>query len=403
MSGEKREVVKVDPILRDDPDSIPKKKPEDDWPEKKKIAKDGKPDDDLSEEDKQKKAELEDLAKRIIAAAAANNLSELQRLVELVGQEIRTATSSMTRFLLRTLCLRVAICLTFYFFLLSMQRSTTTVVRVFVLFCAVAVCRNRSSSCDPQYEVLRVAYDALADSVAKKRFADVLAVLAMTLTPDTCQTLKLKLAGDVENVAPWGHEFVRRLSTEIALEYARRREAKTSVDDLYALVNRLVAFYVSHNAEPEACDLLLEVERIEAITEFLDAANFDRVCLYLANFANFVPGPEDTKILHIVLNLYRKFNQPTEALRYAMRLHDVKLGKFNFFFFRSDFARNDHETRITLCREKTRPRRRSIRTSRYNSSCLATQSKKYFIAYQSPNRRCARRWRTCSASSECSY
>lgn len=187
----------------------------------------------------------------------------------------------------------------------------------------------------PQYEVLRVAYDSLAVGVAKKRFADVLAVLAMTLTPETRQTLKLKLAGDVESVAPWGHEFVRRLSTEIALEYASRREAKAPVDDLYALVNRLVAFYVSHNAEPEACDLLLEVERIEAITDFLDAANFDRVCLYLANFANFVPGPEDKKILHIVLNLYRKFNQPTEALRYAMRLHDVKLGEM-FCFFRND-------------------------------------------------------------------
>jgi 26S proteasome regulatory subunit N1 len=58
------------------------------------------------------------------------------------------------------------------------------------------------------------------------------------------------------------------------------------------LVDIIVPFYVSHNAESEACDLLLEVERIEQIKGYLDKDNFQRVCRYLASFAQFVPEPE---------------------------------------------------------------------------------------------------------------
>jgi hypothetical protein len=303
------EIAKVDPLRTNGTNEQPPKK--DEWPEKKKIASKKDEKDEMSEvrrctlanielfsrrcctrrrhgqEDKQKRAELDDVAKRIIAAANSD-ADELLRLVNSVATEIRTATSSVTSVPKPLKFLR------------------------------------------PHYAALRTAYDVVREGPTKQKFADVLSVLAMTNTDDRCDTLNLKLAGTVDDVAPWGHEYVRRLAAEIAIVYARRQEAKASVDDLIALVDRLVPFYVSHNGEPEACDLLLEIDRIDAITQFVDSGNFDRVCLYLASFANFVPGPEDVKILRIVLDLYRKFNQPTEALRYAMRLHDIALVKAVF-------------------------------------------------------------------------
>lgn len=41
---------------------------------------------------------------------------------------------------------------------------------------------------------------------------------------------------------------------------------------------------MQHNAEPEACDLLMEVNRLDKIVDFVDEANYVRVVLYLVRF-----------------------------------------------------------------------------------------------------------------------
>lgn len=38
---------------------------------------------------------------------------------------------------------------------------------------------------------------------------------------------------------------------------------------------------MQHNAEPEACDLLMEVNKLDKIVEYIDENNYHRVCLYL--------------------------------------------------------------------------------------------------------------------------
>lgn len=50
------------------------------------------------------------------------------------------------------------------------------------------------------------------------------------------------------------------------------RPLKTK-DQLLALALELVPFFLSHNAEADAVDLLLELESIEQIEQFLDASN----------------------------------------------------------------------------------------------------------------------------------
>lgn len=56
-----------------------------------------------------------------------------------------------------------------------------------------------------------------------------------------------------EDVASWGHEYIRSLSGEIGEEYHARREKDESVEDLLALVAQIVPFHMTHNAG----DLLL--------------------------------------------------------------------------------------------------------------------------------------------------
>ena len=84
---------------------------------------------------------------------------------------------------------------------------------------------------------------------------------------------------------------------------------------------------MKHNAEPEACDLLLEVEKLGDITQFTDEANFSRICLYLLSNANYATEPEDTEIRQIVYNIYRKHNRFPEALAVALSMDDANLIK----------------------------------------------------------------------------
>ena len=54
----------------------------------------------------------------------------------------------------------------------------------------------------------------------------------------------------------------RHLAGEIGEEWPARDEAQQPVDDLLRLIQDIVPFHMAHNAEPEAVDLLLEVQLI---------------------------------------------------------------------------------------------------------------------------------------------
>ena len=50
---------------------------------------------------------------------------------------------------------------------------------------------------------------------------------------------------------------------------------------LLKLIMEIVPYLMSHNAEAEACDALMEIEKLELLEEFVDETAFPRVCLYL--------------------------------------------------------------------------------------------------------------------------
>lgn len=84
---------------------------------------------------------------------------------------------------------------------------------------------------------------------------------------------------------------------------------------------------VTHHAEPDACDLLMEVDQLAKIIDFADKANYSRICLYLISCANYVPEPEDSQILNVVVKIYLKLKDLAAALRIALRLNDLPLIK----------------------------------------------------------------------------
>ena len=241
------------------------------------------PDDNLSEEDKELKERLETCVTTVTDKSLQTGLR--MQALEVIVTELRTSTSSMTSVPKPLKFLR------------------------------------------PHYTVLKNLYTPLkeekitdADGLEfRARLADVLAVLAMTMAkPEERASLTFKLGAtkdyqtlressqkDVpaaaDNLGSWGHEFVRSLAGDIREEYQARviAGADPALDepfrDLLDMVDVIVPFHVTHNAEAEAVDLLIEVQRLKKLLGLtaIDENNYGRICLYLIKTADFMSDPED--------------------------------------------------------------------------------------------------------------
>ena len=70
----------------------------------------------------------------------------------------------------------------------------------------------------------------------------------------------------------------RRLCGQIPEEWLERSSPE---DDLLTLVTEICKYCLHYSAEAEACDLLMEIEKIEMIVDLVTVDISDRVCLYL--------------------------------------------------------------------------------------------------------------------------
>ncbi|KAL7219288.1 hypothetical protein ACSBR2_012378 [Camellia fascicularis] len=177
----------------------------------------------------------------------------------------------------------------------------------------------------PHYGALKAYYDTMADSDLKYLLADVLSVLAMTMSAEgERESLKYRLLGSEGDTVSWGHEYVRNLAGEIVEEYMKRQSEELSVDDLMEHVEQIVAFLMEHNAEFEAVDLLMQVEDLYLVLEHVDSTNYKRTCLYLISAARYIPDPDDLPVLLVVFAIYLKFEEYPSALPIALFLDNLQ-------------------------------------------------------------------------------
>lgn len=258
----------------------------------------------MSEEDLVIKENLDMLAAR----AQDGDLRLAKVAVESIGNEIRTATSSMT----------------------SVPKPLKFLKEHY------APLKKYFGSLEGNSAAAAVAL--------RGALADVLSVLAMTSaeTPGSMETLKFKLLSGVKDVAGWGHEYSRHLSGEIGEAYHERMQAEEGagnlteeqqarvsqlpdVSDLMELVREIIPWNMAHNAEPEAVDLCLEVNRLDMILEAIDKDNAGRACLYMLSCAAYLPEPEDRTVYMCAFESYLKVNLSTDALRVALKMGDLGL------------------------------------------------------------------------------
>jgi 26S proteasome regulatory subunit N1 len=156
--------------------------------------------------------------------------------------------------------------------------------------------------------------------------ADILSLLATTFEHAGKDCLQYRLVGSKDALTSWGHEYVRHLQGQIAEEYKQRQEEQgegAKLDDLMALAEEIVPYCVTHNAEADACDLLMEIERMDLLEQHVDSKCYDRVCLYLLSCVPFVAEPEDTQLLRTCLSIFRKFSKWPQAMQMALKLNEM--------------------------------------------------------------------------------
>lgn len=136
----------------------------------------------------------------------------------------------------------------------------------------------------PHYATMKQVYDKIKEEDVKKECADIISVLAMTMG-DGRECLKYRLLSDLEQIKDWGHEYVRHLAGEIAQEwgdFTGEGKGETELKEkLILLARQIVPYNIAHNAEAEACDLLMEIERLDLLEQYVDENIYQRVCLYL--------------------------------------------------------------------------------------------------------------------------
>ena len=114
-----------------------------------------------------------------------------------------------------------------------------------------------------------------------------LSVLGMTYSDQARRdTLKYRLLAPSKDIDSWGHEYMRHLALEIGEEQESRLSSEASgpepdLDDIKQLALDLVPYFLKHNAEADAVDLLSELEMITDIPNHLDENTYSRVCLYM--------------------------------------------------------------------------------------------------------------------------
>ncbi|KAJ7275052.1 armadillo-type protein [Mycena rebaudengoi] len=278
--------------------------------EKKKDGKDDEEGEELSEEDLQLRNELEMLAERL----KESNTDLYRPALETLRTLIRTSTSSMTSVPKPLKFLR------------------------------------------PLYPDLQALYETWPASEDKSLFADILSVLAMTYSDTQPRgTLRYRLLAaslrpansPLADPGSWGHEYVRHLAAELGDEFTFREQdvdetvkkdkdapapapLDGTLDDLRALAKECAVFLIGHNAEPDAVDLLEELEIVDEIAQLVDDNTYNRVCQYMIRCVNLLPPPDDVSFLRTAHTIYAQHHKFPEALALAIRLGDPALIREDF-------------------------------------------------------------------------
>lgn len=184
----------------------------------------------------------------------------------------------------------------------------------------------------PSYPDLTEVYDEWSKRYGEKtpivsNLADILSVLAMTYSnEDKKESVKYRLLSNTDTIQDWGHEYLRHLALEIGESYQENLGVDEElVSRLTQLALKIVPYFLQHNAEADAVDLLSEIESIDKLPQFVDDSTYARACLYVTSMVPYLAPPDDLSFLNTAFAIYLSHGQLTQALTIAIKLDDKEL------------------------------------------------------------------------------
>ncbi|KAJ1824866.1 proteasome regulatory particle base subunit [Coemansia sp. RSA 2671] len=180
------------------------------------------------------------------------------------------------------------------------------------------------------YATLAELYGAWSDERNKKALASILSLLGMAYDKEgkrDCLRYRLLAGYDDGQISEWGHEYVRHLAMEIGEEFAAKieEEDEESAETLLAIAKEVVPFFLKHNADADAVDLLEELGRHELIADYVTKETFERVCLYMISCSPLLAPPADLGFLETARKIYGRFGKPAQCLPLSIRLGQPEL------------------------------------------------------------------------------
>ena len=162
-----------------------------------------------------------------------------------------------------------------------------------------------------------------------KHLADILSFVSITMPEDkviATPPLHYKLLGNLTDLEAWGHEYVRFIAHDIGTAWRSRREDADDADtsDLQKMLDVIVPFYLAHNGEPGACDLLTECEQLSGIVKYCTNENYAKICQYLTANSYYLPHPENKETLEIAYTIYYTLKKYPEAMLVALKLNSMQ-------------------------------------------------------------------------------
>ncbi|VDM54686.1 unnamed protein product [Angiostrongylus costaricensis] len=88
------------------------------------------------------------------------------------------------------------------------------------------------------------------------------------------------------------------------------------------LAKDIVTHNMKHNAEVDACDLLIEIERLDLLKEYMVDVDHQRVCPYLLSCAPLTPDPDNIILIRTAKDIYLKYQRYLEAVRCTIMLNE---------------------------------------------------------------------------------
>lgn len=131
------------------------------------------------------------------------------------------------------------------------------------------------------------------------------------------------LQGTNSEFTSWGHGYISNLANDISNEYDLRLNNQEPVSDLIAVTDKIIPYFILNNAEHDAIDLLLNVDKLEDIKTYVNHSNFSKVHMYLASMCGYCTDQDELeKILTILYDISLSLSEYTVALRFAIKLDD---------------------------------------------------------------------------------